>query len=333
MRMLTALLLILACLATACSRQANTASPPPAAQPGGQRPLKIVATVGMAADLVRAVAGPHAEVSQLIGAGVDPHLYKPTRNDVAALMEADMIIYVGLHLEGKMTEILERQAASKPALALGEVLPRELLLSDKVNSDNHDPHVWMDAGLFMQSLPAIAARLAGSRPEHADEFLANAGRYREQLQTLDDYAKKTLASIPAKQRVLVTAHDAFNYLGRAYGIEVVGIQGISTESEASVAGINALLDLIVNREIGAVFTESSVSDKNLQALIAGAASRGRTLKAGGDLYSDAMGSTGTYEGTYVGMIDHNVTTIARALGGDPPARGLFGRLQEPKSHD
>ncbi|MCG3130247.1 MAG: Periplasmic zinc-binding protein TroA [Phycisphaerae bacterium] len=290
---------------------------------------KITATVGMVADIVREVAGDRAEVANIIGEGVDPHLYKPTRSDVAALMSADAIFYNGLMLEGKMADTLVKVATSgKKVYAVTELLDEKELLEPESLAGHFDPHVWMDASAWSKAVEAVARALSEFDPGSAATYRANAERYRKELEALHAYARKVIASIPREQRVLITAHDAFNYFGRAYDIEVLGIQGLSTESEAGLADINRLVDLIVARKIGAVFVETSVADKNVRALVEGAKARGHEVRIGGSLFSDAMGKPGTYEGTYIGMIDHNATIIARALGGEAPQRGMNGKLAE-----
>jgi len=291
------------------------------------RPYQIVATCGMVTDVVREVAGAHARVIGLMGEGVDPHLYKPTRDDVNRLLQADAVFYSGLMLEGRMTDtFLKIARKGTPVFAVTELLDEKFLLEPEDMAGHTDPHVWMDVQGWMAATRAIAQSLSSVDPAHAEDYATRAKRYLEQLQRLDDYARSSLATVPKDRRVLVTAHDAFNYFGRAYGLEVRGIQGISTESEAGVADINRLVEDMVKRKIPALFVESSVSDKNIKALIEGCRARGHTVRIGGELFSDAMGKPGSYEGTYVGMIDHNVTLIARALGGDAPARGLNGKL-------
>ncbi|NBB80609.1 MAG: zinc ABC transporter solute-binding protein [Verrucomicrobia bacterium] len=282
---------------------------------------QVVGTVGMITDVVRNVVGEHAGVEGLIGEGVDPHLYKPTRKDVVTLNQADVVFYNGLRLEGAMTDVLNRLAETgKPVRAVTEAILDEsdYLLETEDGSAHTDPHVWMDVAGWMRALPVIVDTLSAFDPENADVYQRNAEVYLEKLRGLDAYAKEAIATIPPEKRVLVTAHDAFQYFGRAYGLEVRGIQGISTESEAGVRDLEELIDFIVERELPAVFVESSVGDKNVRALIEGARARGHTVQIGGTLYSDAMGPGGTYEGTYIGMIDHNVTTITRALGGEAP---------------
>lgn len=284
----------------------------------GDGPVRVVATIGMIADVVRNVAGQHAEVEGLIGEGVDPHLYKPTRTDVVRLSRADVVFYNGLLLEGKMTDVLHRVAESgRPVRAVTEAIleDSDYLLAKDDGSAHTDPHVWMDVQGWSKGVDVIAATLAAYDPAHAADYQANAAAYKARLEALDRYAKTAMATIPPHQRVLVTAHDAFQYMGRAYGLEVRGIQGISTESEAGLRDLEALVDFIVERRIPAVFVESSVADKNVRALVEGARARGHEVVIGGELFSDAMGAAGTYEGTYIGMIDHNVTTIVNALGG------------------
>jgi manganese/zinc/iron transport system substrate-binding protein len=293
----------------------------------GSSTYQVTATVGMIADIVREVAGDSAEVHGIIGEGVDPHLYKPTSLDVKALQAADIVFYGGLNLEGKMGDVLVRLARTgKPVYAVTEAILDEpdFLLSD--TEAHYDPHVWMDVTGWKYAVEVVIEGLSGFDPLHASAYKSRGDAYRKKLDALDDYARQVLGSIPAEQRTLVTAHDAFNYMARAYGLEVRGIQGISTESEAGVKDIEDLVSFLVDKKIPAVFVESSVSDKNVRALIEGAQAKGHTVVIGGQLYSDAMGPAGTYEGTYIGMIDHNVTTIARALGGSAPESGMSGKL-------
>lgn len=292
-----------------------------------QKQYTVVTTVGMIEDVTRHIAGDRAEVIGLMGSGVDPHLYKPTRSDIRRLMGADVIFYNGLLLEGKMADALIRAATSgKKVHAVTELLDEQYLLEPAEFEGLYDPHVWMDPVAWSRTIDVIRDKLIEFDASGKDVYTVNAANYREQLAELDAYAERVLASVPEKQRVLVTAHDAFNYFGRRFGYEVVGIQGLSTESEAGVRDIENLVDLLVERSIGAVFVESTVSDRNIKALIAGAKARGHPVVIGGELFSDAMGNADTYEGTYIGMIDHNVTTIARALGGTAPERGMNGKL-------
>jgi manganese/zinc/iron transport system substrate-binding protein len=297
-----------------------------AAQPDKGKPT-IVTTVGMVTDITRAVVGDRAQVVGLMGEGVDPHLYKPTRSDIQKLMNGDVVLYNGLLLEGKMTDSLIRAAtAGKKVYAVTELLDEKFLLEPEDFQGHQDPHVWMDPKAWAKAVEVVRDKLAEFDPAGKESYHSHAAAYLKQLEALDAYATKVLASVPEKQRVLVTAHDAFNYFGRRFGFEVVGIQGISTESEAGLKDIERIVSLLVDRKISAVFVESTVSDRNIKALLAGAKARGHDVKIGGQLFSDAMGAPGTYEGTYIGMIDHNVTVIARALGGEAPERGMQEKL-------
>lgn len=303
----------------------------PAARSLAAEPLKVVATTGMIADVVREIGGERVEVTQLLGQGVDPHLYKATRSDIAAMLNADVTFYNGLLLEGKMTDAFVRVASSgRPVFAVTELIDEGYLLEPDGSAGHYDPHVWMDPQAWSKAIAVVRDKLTARDPEGAAAYEAAAADLLEEFQRLDAYAERILASVPAERRVLVTAHDAFNYFGKRYGFEVLGIQGLSTESEAGLKKIEELVDLLVNKDIPAVFIESTIPDRSVRALVAGAAAKGHEVVIGGELFSDAMGAPGTYEGTYVGMIDHNVTLIARALGGDAPSDGLNGQLAQMK---
>ena len=291
-------------------------------------PYRIVTTCGMVTDITKRIAGDKAQVSGLMGEGVDPHLYKPTRGDVKQLSEADVIIYSGLLLEGRMADQFTKLARLKPVYAVTEEVAEEpgFLIHPAAVEGHADPHVWMDVAAWSRCAGTVAKALSEYDPPNASYYQANAAAYQQELNELDAYVKRVIASIPEEQRVLITAHDAFEYFSRAYEIPVMSIQGISTESEAGVNDINRLVDAIVKRKISAVFIETSVSPKNIQAVLEGAANQGWKVKIGGELYSDAMGPANTYEGTYLGMLDHNATLIARSLGGEAPAGGFQGKL-------
>jgi manganese/zinc/iron transport system substrate-binding protein len=276
---------------------------------GGTYPIKAVATTGMVADLVRQAGGSHVTVDQLMGADVDPHLFTASLGDVNRLKAANIVFYSGLHLEGKMTSIFESMARKQPTLAVAENLPS--LLEDEEKT--HDPHVWFDVSMWSQAAGVVRDALAKYDPRNASDYRARTDAYQAELAQLHDYARTQIATIPKEQRVLVTAHDAFRYFGRAYDIEVKGIQGISTESEASVKDINDLVKFLVERKVKAVFVETSVNPRNIKSLIEGCQARGHKVAIGGELFSDAMGKEGTPEGTYVGMVKHNVDTIVQAL--------------------
>lgn len=287
-------------------------------------PIRVVATTGMIADLARRVGGDTVEVQALMSPGLDPHGHRHTRSDIAALARADVVLWHGLGLEAQMLDLMADLARSRPVVALAETLPTDRLIAHPDYPGRYDPHVWMDPDLWALAADPVATVLAALRPDLRLDAALTA--LRDDAAALAGYARATLATVPEAARVLVSAHDAFGYLGRAHGWQVEGIQGLSTESEAGLARIAQLVDLLVDRRIGAVFVESSVSERSVRALIEGAAARGHTVFLGGELYSDAMGPAGTYEGTWPGMIDHNVTTIARALGGAAPERGRLGRL-------
>lgn len=293
---------------------------------GSRKPLAVVATTAMIGDAVRQIAGERVKLTVLMGEGVDPHTYRQTRSDVVAMTQADAVFWQGLNLEAQLTGFLGDLGRRKPVIALGERLPKDRLIVDAESGGKPDPHVWMDPRLWRDVVAAARDELVRLDPASRETFEANAARTLAEIDRLAASADKALATVPEASRVLVTAHDAFNYFGRAYGYEVVGIQGISTESEAGLKQIEDVVRLLVERKIGSVFVESSVSERNVRALIEGAAARGHPVTIGGELFSDAMGRPGTYEGTYVGMIDHNATTITRALGGALDGGGLNGRL-------
>lgn len=273
--------------------------------------IKVVCTTEMVADVVRNVGGEHVAVHAIMGEGVDPHLYKATPGDREQLFQADVICYSGLHLEGKMTEVLANMAKRKPCYAVAERVPAQLIHRD--NEGHVDPHLWFDVHAWSHTVEVVREALAGYDPVHAEEYRRNAEAYRKELAALHVYATAQLASVPKERRVLVTAHDAFRYFGLAYAVEVRGIQGISTESEAGVQEINQLVQMLTDRKIKAVFIETSVSDRNIKALLEGCQAKGHAVVIGGELYSDAMGKAGTPGGTYIGMVRHNVDTIVKAL--------------------
>ena len=290
-------------------------------------PYTIVTTCTMVTDIVQQVAGDKAQVEGLMGEGVDPHLYKPTRDDLTQLSKADAIFYSGLMLEGRMADSFAKMSRSQiPSYAVTELLDEGYLLEPEEFDGHWDPHVWNDVSAWINATEAVAKALSNLDPANAEAYDANAKSYLAELKKLDEYAKKSLATIPEKSRVLITAHDAFNYFSRAYGIKVMAAQGVTTESEAAISDINELVNFIVANDIKSIFVENIVSDRNLQAVIEGAKAKGHQLVIGGELYSDATGPAGTYEGTYLGMVDHNITLITRKLGGTAPEKALNGKL-------
>lgn len=275
--------------------------------------LYVVATTGMLADAARQIAGDQATVVGLMGPGVDPHLYKATQGDLTELRKADLIIYNGLHLEGKMGEVLGKLGREKAVFAAGETLPRSALRNAADGSDAYDPHIWFDVSLWRQAVAAITEELAATDTLHREVYQQRGQDYLSQLDSLHRWVGETLAQIPDSSRVLITAHDAFEYFGAAYQIEVQGLQGISTVAEYGLKDVKELVDLIVERNIKAVFVESSVPVKSLEAVVAGCRQKGHEVRIGGTLYSDAMGEAGSDAGTYLGMVRHNVETIVAGL--------------------
>jgi len=277
--------------------------------------LNIVATTGMIADMVSVIGGDNVIVKGLMGPGVDPHLYKASAGDVALLSKADVIFYNGLHLEGKMTEIFEQmKSRGIETVAVSHGVDRSDLLTPPEFKGNHDPHIWFDVTLWMNAVGPVRNILIEKDPENAPVYNENADSYLAALSELNEYVKERANSLPEDKRVLITAHDAFNYFGRGYGFEVRGLQGISTASEAGTADVQGLAAIIVERQIPAVFVESSVPPRYIEAVQAAVKSKGFDVKIGGELFSDAMGNPGTPEGNYIGMVRHNINTIVDALG-------------------
>jgi manganese/zinc/iron transport system substrate-binding protein len=267
----------------------------------------------MITDIVGVVGGERVQVTGLMGAGVDPHLYKASENDVTTLSSADVVFYNGLHLEAAMGEVLEQMQGNVRTVAVGEGVDQSALLPSPDYENQFDPHIWFDVSLWMKSVERVRDTLAEMDPASAPLYQSNAARYLEELTELHEYVKTQAASIPEDQRVIITAHDAFNYFGKAYGFEVRGLQGISTAAEAGTGDVQELADFIAERQIRAIFVESSVPQRNIEAVQAAVASRGFEVSIGGELFSDAMGDAGTEEGTYIGMIRHNIDTIVNAL--------------------
>lgn len=274
---------------------------------------RIVVTTGMIEDITRRVVGGHAEVKGLMGPGVDPHLYKATQGDLALLSGADVVFYNGLHLEGKMVDALEKLGRSKPVVPVSRGIDTARLRRPPEFKGNFDPHIWFDVKLWVSAVRTIADEMKRFDTAHAAEYERNAVAYIARLDSLDAWVRAEIATIPRDVRVLVTAHDAFGYFGRAYDIEVRGLQGISTVSEFGLADITSLVEMIATRKIKAVFVESSVPRRSIEAVVNGVRSKGHDVQIGGQLYSDAMGAAGTPDGTYIGMVSANVNTIARAL--------------------
>jgi manganese/zinc/iron transport system substrate-binding protein len=273
----------------------------------------IVTTTSIIADAVKNIVKDSAEVISLMGPGVDPHLYKATQGDLGRLTNADIIFYNGLHLEGKMGEVLEKLARQKKVVAVAGSIEKDRLINNSTFQGSFDPHVWFDVTLWKEVVNTINQTLMTVDTSRAEFYAQNAGDYLNLLDSLHLAVSQEIGSIPEPQRVLITAHDAFSYFGRAYNIEVKGLQGISTVAEYGLRDVSDLVNFIIERKIKSVFIESSVSERSIQAVVTGVNERVHKVTIGGSLYSDAMGSENTPEGTYIGMVHANVMTIVKGL--------------------
>jgi manganese/zinc/iron transport system substrate-binding protein len=293
---------------SACGGQ--TEGPPDEAR------IKIVATTNIVGDLVRTVGEPHVEVESLMGPGIDPHLYKASAGDVRRMSSATAIFYCGLHLEGKMSEVLEEVGKRDVrTVAVAECVPDDELIKSEGFSGVHDPHVWFDIALWSKTVECVAEALVELDPNHAEDYRIRAASYVDELMSLDSWIRERVATLDPNRRILVTAHDAFGYFGRAYGFEVRGLLGVSTASEAGTSDVQALADFIVERSIPAVFVETSVPPRYVQALREAVRAQGSAVEIGGSLFSDSLGDRGTPAETYVGTVRANVETIVTALAG------------------
>ena len=286
--------------------------------------LRVVTTIGMITDIVKNVGGERVEVTGLMGPGVDPHLYKASAGDVQRLTSAQLIFYNGLHLESKMGDILAKMSGDTKTVAVTDAVDRSLLLTPPEYEGQYDPHLWFDVTLWMKAVGMVRDTLSEFDSDNTLMYWSNAERYLAKLAELHEYVKAQAERVPSEQRVLVTAHDAFNYFGKAYGFEVRGLQGISTATEAGIADVQGLATFIAKRRIPAIFVESSVSTRSLEAVKASVKSKGFDVVIGGELFSDAMGNDGTPEGTYIGMVRHNIDTIVTALIGESSASSMVG---------
>lgn len=309
------LLLLLLLGITACGRN-NDAPAQATGSDADDGPLRVVATIGQLGDIAQIVGGDHVEVVSLMGPGIDPHLYVASEGDVDTLQSADIIFYNGLFLEAQMAEVLEQLGERKTVTAVAERIDPADLLDWAQYEDQYDPHVWFDVTLWMQAVEAVRDTYVEYDPDNAADYEANTEAYLAELQELDAYVREEAERVPVDKRVLITAHDAFHYFGRAYGFEVRGLQGISTATEAGTADVQALADFIVERQIPAIFVETSVPARNIEALQAAVASRGFEVIIGGHLFSDAMGDEESGGNTYILMVRHNIDTIAGALLGE-----------------
>jgi manganese/zinc/iron transport system substrate-binding protein len=312
--LLLAVLALSACGPDATEQESPAESGPSPVDLEDGRPLRVVATIGQIADAVRRVGGDRVETQGLMGPGVDPHLYRASESDITRLESADAVFWNGLHLEAGMSGVLERMGdLGVHSIRVTDHIDRDRLLAPPEFEGAYDPHIWFDLELWATVVATIRDALIALDPDGADIYRANAAAFLAQIQELDEYVKTRALEVDESVRVLVTAHDAFNYFANRYGMQVRGLQGISTESEASTADVQELAHFISERGIPAVFIESSVPDQGVQAVIEAAAARGHTVMIGGEIFSDAMGQSGTEEGTYLGMVRHNIDTIVEAL--------------------
>lgn len=279
----------------------------------GQKNLNIVCTTGMIGDAVHNIVGDSSEVITLMGPGVDPHLYKVTQSDIKKLLNADVIFYNGLHLEGKMGEILNQMSKEKPVIAVYNGLTKKQLRATSEFQGNYDPHIWFSVQNWTDVVKFIGKNLSEIDRDHASFYQTNTAKHVEELTLLHAWTADKIKTIPKKQRVLITAHDAFGYFGREYNMKVKGLQGLSTASEYGLKDVTNLVNFISKNKIKAVFVESSVSERSIKAVMEGCKAKGHNVRNGGTLYSDAMGEKNKPEGTYIGMVKHNVTTIVEAL--------------------
>jgi len=276
--------------------------------------LNIVTTTTMITDLVKNIGGDYINVQGLMGSGVDPHLYKASEGDVSKLVNADIIFYNGLHLEGKLVEVFEKmEKSNKTPIALAEEIDKSTLIGSDYFASNYDPHVWFNIEYFKLFANKVTKVLSEKDPENAANYIENEKIFLSKLDALQEQIKATIETLPQEKRILVTAHDAFNYFGKNYGFEVVGLQGLSTATEAGVQDVQKLAAFIIEKNVKAIFVESSVPKRTIEALQAAVKSKGHEVTIGGTLYSDALGNAGSEEGTYIGMFKYNVNTIVNAL--------------------
>lgn len=277
------------------------------------RLLRVTTTTNFITDLARQIGGDRVDVTGLLGPGVDPHLYKASAGDVRRLARADLILYGGLHLEGKMADLFEEIAERQPAVAVSVDFPRDELLAIPGTTDEVDPHVWFDVALWQRAAGTVARVYEALDPTNGPYYRERLAAYERELAETDEYIRRRAAEVPDGSRIVVTSHDAFHYFGRRYGFEVEGIQGVSTATQATTSDIDRIARLLAERRVKAVFVESSVPRQTIQAVLAAAADRGWTVRIGGELFADSAGSPGTPEGTYVGMVRANADTIVEAL--------------------
>ena len=315
MRIIYGLLIFVMILFVACDQQSDKTNEKASSSTGisSQKPIRVVTTIGMITDIVQNVGGTRVDATGLMGPGIDPHLYKASEGDVARLAGANLIFYNGLHLEGKIAGVLERMQDRIKTVAVTHDIDRGILLAPPEFEGAYDPHVWFDVTLWMKAVERVRDTLIEVDKDSAELYRANTKDYLAKLEDLHDYVTQQAERVAPEQRVLVTAHDAFNYFGRVYGFEVRGLQGISTAAEAGTADVQALVQFIVKHRIPAMFVETSVPRRSIEAVQAAVRAKGFSVEIGGQLFSDAMGASGTLEGTYIGMVRHNIDTIVASL--------------------
>ncbi len=308
-RALAVVVLLVALAGVAAGCAAESAEPDDVTD----RTVRVTTTTNFITDLAREIGGDRVEVTGLMGPGVDPHLYKASAGDVASLREADIVFYGGLELEGRMTDLLDELGETRPTVAVTRAMPESQLRRPSEFEGKYDPHVWFDVPLWQTAVDVVAEAYAARDPAHADGYRARAAAYAKELRGLDRQVRELLSVVPARSRVLITSHDAFGYFGEAYGFDVVAIQGVSTQTEATTADIERVAGIIAERGVKAVFVESAVSRQTIDAVLAAAERRGQEARVGGELFADAAGDEGTPEGTYAGMVRHNAELIAAGL--------------------
>ena len=312
-----------------CDR-GEKASKPTAGPTASGKKTSIVVTTGMIRDMVVALVGDDADVHWIMGPGVDPHLYQPTRTDSVKMLQAEIVVYNGLHLEGRLSETLrQREKRSGTTISVGDLLPQDRLV--EADAGTYDPHIWMDVDLWGDATLLVADKMADAMPAQADSIRKRAQEYHDKLAALDKWGAKAIESIPEERRVLITAHDAFNYFSRRYKIGVHAPQGISTASEPSIREINDLVKLVVDKKVPAIFFESSVSPRAVESIVEGAKQGGVDVSDDYELFSDSLGAENSPQGNYIGMLRHNFSEITRGLGGTIPESETEPPVAEEKT--
>ena len=297
------IVLVFLIISISCQQKANK-----------NRKLQVVTTTTMITDLVKNIGGDKIDIQGLMGAGVDPHLYKASEGDVSKFFNADVIVYNGLHLEGKLEDVFEKmRQQNKQTIAASDALDTATLIGSEYFASNYDPHIWFSITNWEIITQYITDKLSELDAENAATYKLNGANYLKTLASLKTAISAQVNSLPIEKRILVTAHDAFNYFGKEFQFNVVGLQGLSTATEAGVQDVRRLASFIEEKNVKAIFVESSVPKRTVEALQEAVRAKGKEVLIGGTLYSDALGSKGTAEATYVGMYKHNVKIIVSSL--------------------